>query len=127
MIKYIKVSGERIVEVRPLLEANVDSALKAEFEKEFIRADVPEGLSDIELLQSYNFRNGKFVKTNEMLDNLKSKQEVESIHLWLTRNDWIPNKIITGEWDSTDTRWLNYLKERKEKRGRLDELSDQEI
>ena len=25
---------------------------------------------------------------------------------WLKANDWKPNKITTGEWETTDERWI---------------------
>lgn len=42
---------------------------------------------------------------------------------WLKANDWKPNKITTGEWETTDERWIQYLEERKTRRERLDEIN----
>lgn len=50
------------------------------------------------------------------------KEEKEKILNWLKENDWIPNKIVVGEWNTDDTRWTTYLEERTVKRNRLDEL-----
>jgi hypothetical protein len=137
MIKYIKVNGKNIIEVRPLLPANipvdtsvppnemeymVDKELEAKFDKEFLRVDIPDGLKDIEVMQGYYYQNGKLVKTTEILDKKALYQEFDLIHIWLQQNDWIPNKVITEEWDKTDPRWTEYLKERKAKRLRLDEI-----
>ena len=65
--------------------------------------------------------NGK-IETFEIFD--KKSLEIEKIEIfqWFVDNDWIPNKIITGEWEATDERWLQYLEERKVKRDRQDEL-----
>ena len=137
MIKYIKVNGKKIVEVRPLLKANipvdttvppnemeytVDKELEAKFDKEFLRVDIPDGLKDIEVMQNYYYQNGKLVKTTEILERKKIQDEYNAIHIWLEENDWKVNKIALGEWESTDSRCVNYLKERKTKRLRLDEI-----
>lgn len=130
MIKYIKVVGKKIVEVRPLLpkdylvddEYIVNPEVEARFDKEFLRVNIPDDISDIVLLQSYYYQNGKLVKTNEILDRKKLQDESMEIQIWLEQNDWIPNKIITDEWEKSDERWINYLSERKAKRTRLDEI-----
>lgn len=52
----------------------------------------------------------------------KEKLEKREILNWFNRNDYIINKVFLGEWETNDVRYLNYLKERKIKRDRLDEL-----
>ena len=52
-------------------------------------------------------------------------EEKAHIEMWLKRTDWIPNKIITGEWETTDSRWTSYVEERKVKRARLDEVKQE--
>jgi hypothetical protein len=49
--------------------------------------------------------------------------ELESIQNWFRQTDWIPNKILTGEWQDTDPRWIEYKKERSIKRARQDEIN----
>lgn len=49
--------------------------------------------------------------------------ELKEIKEWFLSTDWIPNKIITGEWEETDPRWIDYLSERADKRERQDELT----
>jgi hypothetical protein len=49
--------------------------------------------------------------------------ELEEIQQWFIDNDWIPNKIITGEWTTDDPRWIEYLSERQIKRNRQDEIN----
>ena len=51
-----------------------------------------------------------------------AKQEIIEIHKWLSDNDWKFNKVFLGEWAEDDTRWLEYLEERRIKRARLDYL-----
>lgn len=50
------------------------------------------------------------------------KQELSSIKKWLNDNDYIINKHTLGEYTDTDTRWTNYLAERKVKLQRYNEL-----
>lgn len=49
--------------------------------------------------------------------------EAESIRDWFVRTDYYPHKIVTGEWDQADPRWLDYLHERQIKRARQDEIA----
>jgi hypothetical protein len=51
--------------------------------------------------------------------------ELKEIKEWFLSTDWIPNKIITGEWTNNDKRWTTYLKERTAKRKRQDELKEE--
>ena len=41
---------------------------------------------------------------------------------WFSVNDWKVNKIVIGEWKTTDERWTTYLEERAIKRARYDEI-----
>lgn len=50
-------------------------------------------------------------------------EEKNSILKWFSDTDYIPNKIVTGEWEKTDPRWIEYLSTRLEKRARQDELT----
>lgn len=137
MIKYIKVNDKKIIEIRPLLPANipvdtsvppnemeytVDKELEAKFDKEFLRVDIPDGLKDIEVMQGYYYQNGKLIKTTEILNRKKLADEYNSIHMWLEENDWKVNKIALGEWEATDSRCVEYKEQRKAKRARLDEI-----
>ena len=53
-----------------------------------------------------------------------AKDELKEIHKWLCDNDWKVNKIVIGEWQQDDERWLEYLQERQVKRARQDELNN---
>ena len=57
---------------------------------------------------------------NETINSYK--QEMASIKSWLNANDYIINKHLLGEYSDTDTKWLNYLAERKVKLARYNEL-----
>ena len=116
MKKLIRIENERIIEIRPLEEL--------EFLEGFIEVEVPEGYHDIEIMSKFLYKNNKFVETTQFIDLKNARIELGEIQLWLSRNDWIPNKIITGEWEATDERWLQYLEERKVKRARQDELKE---
>lgn len=52
------------------------------------------------------------------------EKELKQINIWFQQNDYIPNKVLTGEWEATDKRWTDYLKERAAKRKRQDELKE---
>lgn len=116
MKKLIRVENERIIEIRPLEEL--------EFLEGFIEVEVPKDYKDIEILTKFIYKNGKFIETDTFLNLNKLQFELDEIQVWLSKNDWIPNKIITGEWKATDERWLQYLEERKVKRARQDELKE---
>lgn len=53
--------------------------------------------------------------------------ELADIQKWLNDNDWKINKIVIGEWEETDPRWVEYLAERAKKRSRHDELIAVEV
>lgn len=55
----------------------------------------------------------------------KAERELREIQNWLNDNDWKINKIVIGEWETTDERWLKYLEERTQKRARRDEILSQ--
>jgi len=50
------------------------------------------------------------------------KKELRKIQQWFKDNDWKVNKIVIGEWEKSDSRWLDYILERTVKRARQDEL-----
>jgi hypothetical protein len=65
--------------------------------------------------------NGK-LETVEVFDKMPLQKELIDIYQWFLDNDYIPNKIITGEWVIDDVRWKSYLLERQAKRTRQDEI-----
>jgi hypothetical protein len=70
------------------------------------------------------FENGKIVYKN--LQAIKERQALEKekadILQWLSDNDWKVNKVVVGEWEKEDPRWLEYISERQSKRTRLDQI-----
>lgn len=52
-----------------------------------------------------------------------AKIELSEIKKWFFDNDWKVNKVVIGEWNKTDSRWLEYLEQRQIKRARQDELN----
>ena len=57
-------------------------------------------------------------------EKTKLRNELKEVEDWLTKNDWVPNKILTGEWEETDKRWITYLADRKVYRHRQDEINE---
>lgn len=123
MKRYIKLQGERIVEVRPIEEINLftDETLLEEFKNNFLELETPD-VNDIDLMVKYIYRNGSFVETNAFIEREERLSELLDIQTWFDKNDWIPNKILVGEWETTDPRWTTYLQQRALKRARRDEL-----
>lgn len=68
--------------------------------------------------------NGTLVEEN--YEKIPAKEiyieELQEIEVWFASTDYIPNKIVTNEWDKTDPRWVAYITERLVKRARRDEL-----
>lgn len=125
MEKYIKVNNDKIVEIREVYETELSEEIKQLFEKEYKKIDIPDSLSDIQVMSQYLYKNNKLVKTDIFLKQQELNSEMLEIYSWLTQNDWVPNKIITNEWSANDKRWTNYLQERASKRTRLDEIKKQ--
>jgi hypothetical protein len=75
--------------------------------------------------KSWRVKKGKlFIDTYEETPLTELLEvELESIQNWFRQTDWIPNKILTGEWQDTDLRWIEYKKERSIKRARQDEIN----
>ena len=49
--------------------------------------------------------------------------ELKEIQEWFLSTDYIPNKVVVGEWEVTDERFVNYRAERQAKRTRQDEIN----
>lgn len=94
--------------------------------RSFYVESMPERNFDAELC--YNPETGFYHVKSERIEKAKRKEELhkeyESIMQWLRDNDWIPNKIVTKEWEETDMRWQTYLSERLKKRRRMDEITE---
>lgn len=76
-----------------------------------------------ENLEAYNKHLETQAKAQTEQERLNTiKQEMASIINWLNANDYIINKHTLGEYSDTDTKWVNYLNERKVKLARYNEL-----
>lgn len=64
------------------------------------------------------------VKKNSIRVINGAKKELQEIENWFKSTDWIPNKIIVGEWDVDDKRFLDYKLERVKYRLKQDELKE---
>lgn len=137
MEKYIKVENKRIVSIQPLLKATipvdptvppeqmeykVDEELQKKIDQEYIKVNTPEGIEDIVLMDKYYYENGKFIKTDNIINKRNLSEEYYEITSWLKENDWKFNKVFIGEWEDTDPRWVEYKEQRAIKRARLDEI-----
>lgn len=137
MEKYIKVENKRIVSIQPLLKATipvdptvppeqmeykVDEELQKKIDQEYIKVNTPEGIEDIVLMDKYYYENGKFIKTDNIINKRNLSEEYYEITSWLKENDWKFNKVFIGEWADTDPRWVEYKEQRAAKRARLDEI-----
>ena len=73
---------------------------------------------------NYKYENGKIIYRQDNIDKASLYEELIEIKQWFSINDYIPNKIITNEWETTDQRWIDYLSGRTIKRNRQDEINN---
>ena len=76
---------------------------------------------DVNVLNEVFFSNGVEI-TEEMSHRFELLHELKEIRDWFTSTDYIPNKVIVGEWASDDPRFITYCEERKKIRARQDEI-----
>lgn len=67
--------------------------------------------------------NEAYLKRQALKDKKPLREELKQIQKWLADNDWKVNKIVIGEWTTSDERWLSYIQERTQKRARQDEIN----
>jgi hypothetical protein len=120
-MKYL-VKGERILSTENWEERN--TTYTKEYDKDGNEVLIATTIS----IEQYAKENG-FKIVNEKPSALLSKEqklayenELQQIKKWFLENDYKVNKVITGEWKDTDSRWLDYKKERAIKRTRQDEI-----
>ena len=112
MKKYIKVENQKILEVK-------NEVLEQEA-KNFI--EIESDLQDLDIISQYKYDGSKLVKNVDLINKRNAIIELEQIQHWFAQNDWKINKVFIGEWELTDSRYVEYLNERKAKRARYDEL-----
>lgn len=76
---------------------------------------------DGEIVDNLDYAELK-AKKEEANRKTAALKEIREIEKWFSDNDWKINKIVTGEWEATDARWVEYLAKRAEKRARQDFL-----
>jgi hypothetical protein len=87
----------------------------------------------LKTIEEFAKENGFEVVTKkpETLIQKEIKVELENellqIKKWFLDNDYKVNKVIIGEWQDTDPRWIEYKKERSIKRARQDEINKLEL
>lgn len=73
------------------------------------------------------YEEGRLVHRDDLEANDKRREqlitELHEIASWFAQNDWIPNKVVVGEWEPTDQRFIDYKAERLTKRVRQDEIT----
>jgi hypothetical protein len=55
---------------------------------------------------------------------IRLKTEAKQIEDWFKETDYFVNKIIRGEWEETNPKWVEYKSLAKEKSKRLEELKE---
>lgn len=120
-MKYL-VKGERILSTENWEERMVEITIEYDEDgKEVVTKKIPS-------IEEYAKQNGFKVvsqKPNELISKelkIQYENEILNINKWFLDNDYKINKVFIGEWLSTDSRWIEYLKERSVKRSRQDEL-----
>lgn len=73
-----------------------------------------------ELAEVY-YHNGREV-TEDMHNYYALLHELKEIREWFASTDYIPNKVVVGEWEESDERFVAYCEERKTVRARQDEI-----
>lgn len=85
-----------------------------EIDSEYIDCEYSDFVENVFVLDNYKLRK---LKENASI-------ELQEIKNWFFENDWKVNKIVIGEWEITDSRWLEYLSERDKKRERQDIINE---
>ena len=112
MKKFIKLNGNRIIEIRP-----------EQFEGS-IEIEVSEQLHDLDILANHIYNKGKLEKSQGLINKANLQEEYFEIAAWLRENDWKINKVFLGEWADTDSRWTEYKEQRAIKRARFDKIKE---
>lgn len=60
--------------------------------------------------------------TDDEYAHIQKLAELKAIRVWFSEHDYIPNKVLVGEWEEDDPRFVAYKEERAIKRARQDEL-----
>jgi hypothetical protein len=80
------------------------------------------------ILGFHGVKNGKIVEIGYTDEEKQAKAKHDALHekdeilKWLADNDWKVNKVVVGEWEKEDHRWVEYIAQRQAKRKRLEEI-----
>lgn len=77
----------------------------------------------------YVVKNGKFgIEQKEPTaddERVEKQAELEGLKKWLSDNNYQAIKLFLGEWNKTNTEWVEYIEERRKTRERIYELTAQ--
>lgn len=76
---------------------------------------------DISLIEEV-YVVGNTIIDEETFTRRSLLHELKEIQDWFLSTDYIPNKVVVGEWDKDDERFVSYCQERATKRIRQDEI-----
>lgn len=79
--------------------------------------------SEASALVEVYYHNGREL-TEDQYTRVVLLHELKEIREWFTSTDYIPNKVIVGEWTPEDPRFVEYRKKRKTMRARQDEIKN---
>lgn len=75
---------------------------------------------------NYQYINGQFVFNDsyatKQIEIESAKIELAEIKKWFDDTDYIPLKVIRGNWSANDTRYIEYCAEYNHKKARKDTL-----
>lgn len=77
--------------------------------------------SEADALVEVRYRNEREVSEEEYT-RLELLHELKEINEWFLSTDYIPNKVLVGEWEKDDPRFVEYCEKRKKMRARQDEI-----
>jgi hypothetical protein len=103
--------------------------LKAAEEGEQPTIEIPKENFRSIICGFHGLKSGKIIEIGFTTEEKQAKAKHDALHekdeilKWLADNDWKVNKVVVGEWEATDPRWVEYLNERKAKRNRLDDIN----
>ena len=102
--------------------ADEGKAFKTEEGTFFKRIYLPSE-EDARSLNEVYYRNGREITEKEHA-RFSLLHELKEIREWFTSTDYIPNKVVVGEWTPEDPRFVEYCEKRKAMRTRQDEIKN---
>ena len=102
--------------------ADEGKAFKTEEGTFFKRLYLPTE-EDAHSLDEVFYHNGQEI-TEEAHIRFSLLHELKEIREWFLSTDYIPNKVLVGEWSLDDPRFTAYCEKRKQMRARHDEVKE---